>query len=304
MDSKKLSEISERKKMFKYINIKYKLVAEQLGTCTEASIYHEHVLKKAQKEIKKANRMHKKATKAFEKFNGCDEISEIKEVVELQSIIRSYQECLGKKDPLPDNPEELIAYSKVCEEEFDAMVAEGQQQKATIFMKDENGWPRISTHMFLGNFKENAKIIANNSTLAKEKKMFKSKVSVQEMLTMDVKPIQPFVKPSEDIIKDDDGKPVICERPIRFERMGKTETAIALSEQLPIGTEYSVDFRVRGDSPFADNKFQIIKDLLECGKNCGLGQWRGSGGKGAYMYKIKEIKKSEIKQDPRFAGWN
>jgi hypothetical protein len=289
--------------MFRYVRVQYKLLTEQLGTCTEASIYHEHVLKKAQKEIKKANRLSKKVTKAYEKFAGSDEILEIKEIAELKGIIRSYQECLGKKDKLPDDVEELLAYSKECEEEFDSMVSEGQAQKATIFMKDEKGWPMVSTHMFLGNLKENAKIIANNDTSAKENKIFKSKVSVQEMLSLDIKPVSPFVKPSCDIIRKEDGSPDILERPIRFDRMGRTETAIALSEQLPAGTEYSVDFRIRANSPFAERNFQKMKDLLNCGKNLGIGQWRGSGGKGAFMFKFEEIKESDISMPKEYEGW-
>lgn len=289
---------------FVYVKLDVKLMVEQLGTATAASIYAVHVLKKAQKMIKKANKLSGKVSKAFQKYQGTDPISELKEVKELQGIIRSYQEALGKKDELPNDVEELLAYSKVCEEEYDALVAEGEEQKATIFLKDKDGWPMISTHMFLGNLKENLKIIVNNDTGPKENKLVKSKVAVQEMLALDVKPVEYFVRPSHDIMRAENGKPLICERPIKFERMGKTETAIALSEQLPAKTEYSVHLRIRKGCPAAADDFAMLRLLLDMGKNNGLGQWRGSGSRGQFRYKLTEVKEKTLPKDPDFDGWS
>lgn len=281
---------------FVYLNLELKLLSEQLGTCSAASVYAEHVLKTAQKEIKKANRLSGKVSKALQKYKGTDPIPEMKEVKELQGIIRSYQEVLGKAEELPNDIQELLDYSQRCEEEFEALVKEGKEQKPTIFMKDEDGWPMISTHMIVGNLKENAKIMANNDTAAsKEAKVFKSKVSVQEMLALDIKPVEYLIRPSNDIARDEDGKPAICERIIKFERMGKTETAIALSETVPPGTEYKVHLRVRANSPFASNDFALLRLLLDLGKNNGIGQWRGSGSKGQYMFKLTKLDKDPPK---------
>ena len=289
---------------FVYIKVQYKLTSEQLGTATAASIYAEHVLKTAQKQIKKANKLSGKVAKAYQKYKGSDPISELKEVKELQGIIRSYQEVLGKKDELPNEVEALLDYSKTCEEEFDALVAEGKIHKPTIFLKDEKGYPMISTHMFLGNFKENLKIIVNGDQGPKESKLVKSKVAVQEMLTLDIKPVEHFVSPSKGLMRNEDGEISISERPIRFERMGKTETAIALSEQLPIGTEYLVHFRVRAGSALVNKNFELLHVLLDMGKNNGLGQWRGSGGKGQYVYKLEVVDEKELPKVSGFEGWN
>jgi len=288
---------------FIYVLLRIKLTNEQLGTCTAASIYAEHVLKTAQKQIKKANKLSGKVSKALQKYKGTDPIPDMKEVKELQGIIRSYQEVLGKADELPNEVEALLEYSRQCEEEFDLLVKEGKEQKPTIFMKDTDGWPMISTHMILGNFKENAKIIANNDTSPKESKIFKSKVAVQEMFALDVKPIEYFIRPSEDIAREANGSPKICERPIKFERMGKTETAIALSEIVPAKSEYTVHLRVRAGSPIADNDCALLRMLLDYGKSNGLGQWRGSGLKGQYRYTLVKLDK-EPPVDKDFEGWD
>lgn len=289
---------------FVYLNCQYKLTSVQLGTATVASIYAEHVLKTAQKQIKKANKLSGKVAKAYQKYKGTDPISELKEVKELQGIIRSYQEVLGWKEELPNEIEALLEYSKTCEEKFDELVAEGSVPKPTIFLKGEDGLPMISTHMFLGNFKENLKIIVNGDTGPKENKLVKSKVAVQEMLALDIKPVEHFITPSKDIMRDEKGDAITCERTIRFDRMGKTETAIANSEQLPIGTILEVHFRVRAGSVITNNNFELLHLLLDMGKNNGLGQWRGSGSKGQYVYKLTVVDEKDIPKDPEVVGWN
>lgn len=297
--------VYEKGSTFVYARLNLKLMSEQLGTCTVASIYDEHIIKQAQKQIKNANRLSGKVAKALLKYKGTEQISEMKELKELQGIVRNYQEVLGKAEDLPNKVDDLLEYAKKLEKEFDKLVKEGKEQKPTIFMKDEDGHPMISTHMFLGNFKENAKTEANNSNLHKDLKLFKSKVSIQEMLAVDVKFVEYFVRPSKDIVKDEKGKAEICERPIKFEQVGKTVTAIALSEKLPAKTEYEVHLRVRANSPFATNDFSLLRYLLDLGKNNGLGQWRGSGAKGQFMYKLEKLSRKELpKSDPDFDGWD
>lgn len=276
---------------FTYYKLNLKLASEQLGTCTEVSIYNEHVLQKAKKSIAEANRLAGKVTKALAKFAKQEMIGEIKELEELKGIIRKYHEVLGRSDTIPDKVDEILAYSQGLQEEFDALVKSGEERKSTIFMRGEDGHPVISSHMILGNLKENLRIIVNNSSEPEDKKKarvrFKSQVA--EIGALDVKVVEAFIRPSNDIVRGNDGKPTLLERPIRFERMGKVQTAIALSEYLPVGTEYECHLRVRTDSPFNDNDAQLLKQLLDMGKNNGLGQWRGSGSKGQFFYKIEKV---------------
>lgn len=285
--------------MFDYYKLSLKLLTDQLGTCTKASIYDEHILKKAQKMIKEANRQGAKVRKALEKYKG-EAISPTKELEELKGIIRRYEELLGKKSELPDEADELLDHAKTLEEEFDELAANREQRQATVFMRTADGKIQVSTHMILGNLKENAKISTNNSTEGSPTKLFKSKVSVQESLSLDVKPVEEFMYPNGDISRDEKGQPKLLERPIRFERMGHTETAIALSEVLPAGTEYSpVHLRVRKGSVVTED---VLRQLLDLGKNNGLGQWRGSGHKGSYCFKLEKVDAVPTNQVPD--GWS
>lgn len=277
--------------MFEYYELQLKLITPMLGTCAEASIYDEHLLKKHKKNIKKANSLEAKITKAIEKYVGT-EISENKEIQELKGIIRGYMEIVGESVELPDNTEELLAIAKEFEERVNDLVAKGESLKSTIFMRDVDGWPMISSHMILGNIKENLKIITNNG----DKSILKTKVSVSEVLALDVKPVEQFIRPSQDIIRDALENPEIDERPIRFnDNFGKVVTAISRAEQLPKGTIFTCTLRVRKGSPMNE---VALNRLFNLGKNQGLGQWRGSGNKGAYKYKLKKLKDFIEPADP------
>jgi len=280
--------------MFVYKKLNYKFLTEVLGTCTEVELYNEHILKKAQKEISKANKLQNKIVKSLEKYKGV-EISNQKEFEELKAILRAYQERVGKRDPIPDALEDLLTYAKEVNEEYESLLEKGETQKFTVFMRDAEGRAILSTHMFIGNFKANLKSLINNS----EKGSFaiNSKVSAGEVMSTDVKVVEDFVRPSLDIVRNDKGEPRLLERPIRFELMGKTQTAIAMSEYIPAGAEVTFTLRIRKGSPFLG----VLPELLKMGRNNGIGQWRGSGKKGIFMYKIEdcEAPKHEWEND----GW-
>jgi hypothetical protein len=266
---------------FVYFKVQLKLISEMLGTCSEASIWDEHVIQKAKKEIRIANSLSKKLTKQAQKYKG-PEISEDKHAEELKGILRRFYSLTGEPQEIPNDLEALLECAKEAEALFNEKVAAGEARKATVFMVDQSGYPMVSTHMILGNLKENLKIMVNSG----DKGIMPSKVSVGEALALDVKPVDHFMRPSMDIMKDQQGNRILCERPIRFERMGKTETAIASSEMLPIGTIFEVVLRVRQGSRLTK---EALETLLDMGKSNGLGAWRGSGNKGAYVYKIEEL---------------
>lgn len=268
-------------KLFVFKKVSYLFITNLLGTCTEAELYYEHVLKKAQKEIAKANKIQGKIAKSLEKYKGVS-ISQDKEASELKGILRTVQEKIGRKDPLPDSIEELLVVAKDLNEEYEELVAKGDDQKSTVFMRDESGHAILSTHMIIGNFKANLKSIVNNSE--KGSSAIKYKTTVSEIMSTDVKVVEDFVKPTKDILRHENGKADLLERPINFERMGKTQTAIALSEQIPAGASIEFTLRIRAGSPF----LEVLPELLEMGKLQGLGQWRGSGKKGLFVYKIED----------------
>lgn len=295
---------------YDYYKLQLKLVNPMLGTGTEISIYHEHVLQKAKKEIEKANRLAGKLTKSVEKYRGA-EISESKELQELQGLLRAYCALVGKQVEIPDNIDGILSIAGDLQEDLEESLKHGDIVRATVFHKNSDNLPMISTHMILGNFKENLKIMVNGG----DKSLIKSKVAVSEALALDVKFVENFMIPDRDILRgnqvdadrlppsgrgkwiaDQSGR-IILERPIKFERMGKVETAIAMSEVLPAGTEMECTVRVRKGSVLNQEALEI---LLDMGKNNGLGSWRGSGNMGAYLYKIEALPEYvETRED----GW-
>jgi hypothetical protein len=281
---------------FIYFFLEIKLLREMLGTCCEPSIYTTHVLRQARIAIREANALSKKITKALDKFLGTEQISEMKEIAELQGAIRRYQELLGRKDEVPNEIEALLEYAKELQSDFDDLIDEGKQIKATFFMRSKDGKPMVSTHMIVGNLKENLRIITNNTTLPVEQKAAPSKVSVGEMLALDVKPVEEFMFPDHDVDRNPDGTPRVLVRPLKFDRKGVTTTALSASEVLPVGTEMRCNVRVRIDSPMVE----VLQKLFDLGKSNGLGAWRGSGSKGQYCYRFTQIDKDPT---PIPEGW-
>jgi hypothetical protein len=289
----KEQENTDFKSNFEYYKLQLKLTSEQLGTCTEASLYEQHILKKSQKMITEAHRLANRAKKAYEKYLGVD-LPPQKEIQELQGVMRRYQEVLGKKEEIPSGAEELFEYIEKLKEEYDEKVALGEELKATCFMRSPSGHSCISTHMLLGNLKANCKTIVN----AGDKSNLTSKVSVQEIMSLDVKPVEKFVEPSLDILRLPDGRPKLCERSVRFDHMGKQVVALIQSEIIPEGAEYTMHLRVRKNSPMTE---AFLWKLLDLGKNTGLGQWRGSGSKGQFVFRLEKL--TDYKENiPE--GWN
>lgn len=264
-----------------YYKLHLKLLTEMLGTCTEASIYNQHILKKSQKMIEEAHRLANKAKKAYEKYKGT-ELPPEKEVQELQAVVRRYQEVIGKKEEVPGDADALFDYIEKIKLEFEEKVSQGEESRATCFMRDPKGHVCISTHMILGNLKEIARTLVNNG----DKSVIKSKVSLNEVMAVDIKPVERFIRPNMDIERHQDGRPKLFERPIRFERMGKQEVSIVLSEVLPAEAEFTVHLRVRKETPVNED---FLRKLFDMGKNIGLGQWRGSGGYGAYKFHLEQV---------------
>lgn len=303
---KKAAEAAEKKAAaikepnWDYYDVAFKLRTPMLATCTEASIMATHVLKKAQKEIKKANKMTGQITKIAEQWRGA-EFTDDKLVLELQGIITHFAELSGQQiEDFPKDKDELLQLAQEVEENYRNILTKSEQ-KANVFMKTEKKdggvWPIISSHMVLGNLKANAKVITNSG----DKCIFPSKVSIGESLSLDVKAIESFMVPSEDVDRHPNGDIILYERPIRFNRMGKEETAIAITEQLPINTEFGCTLRVRRKSVITED---ALRKLFDLGKNQGFGAWRGSGNMGSYSFKLKKLTKFTEPVIEGHEGWD
>lgn len=299
-------------KMFNYYKVEFKLTAPMLGTATQTSIYYQHIITKAQKEIEKANKLGDKITKALAKFKGTEPITPEKELAEMQSVLRTFCALVGKSLTVPNNINDILEMSKVLEDEFRESIKTLDTVDATVFLRGEDGLPIISTHMILGNIKANVKTITASGGGALSD-LLKSKTAVAETLALDVKFVEDFMKTSNDIVRVVDGKVeyngitqtvknnddlppaprgrhimdksgrVLLERPL----VKWDGTTIACSEQLSAGTTFGCTIRVREGSVFDDET--VLRQLFELGKSQGFGAWRGSGTMGSYKYKLESL---------------
>jgi hypothetical protein len=280
-EAKKLEDLK-----WKYYLVEYKVFTELVSTCSSGSIWSAHILAKAKKEISKINKLAERVQKLGIKH----EISQSKEVLELQAILRGYQELIGRMDSLPSTLAELVALAKELDEEFQEEYSGAG--RPTIFMKDTTGMPILSSHMVLGNLKE---ILRDFKESEQHHFINSSKIGCDRMMAVDIKPVERFLllykdakyETRIDIDRNEDGTPKISERPLRYNDKGIEKSCIAMSETIQANLFLKTTFRCRNGSNIAEQ--ENIERILECGKNLGLGAWRGSGNRGAYRYKITPL---------------
>ena len=118
---------------FDFYKLSIKLLTDKWMLWSRYLIADEHILKKAQKMIKEANKQSAKLLKAYEKYKGSEEIDPAKELAELQGIIRRYEELVGKKTDLPNDAPALLKYAAALEAEFDEKAQNGAERQATVF---------------------------------------------------------------------------------------------------------------------------------------------------------------------------
>lgn len=274
---------------FVYLGLKITLIRDMFGTMPKGSIQAAHVLKQQKDMIKQLNKLAAKIAKTRKNTPTAPELSETKEVAELQGVIRRYQELVGEMNEMPSTVDELVELAKDLEAKAAAEFDTKGRSAATCFLRDKDGWPMISSHMIVGNLKENFRnaFTAVPEDVRKETVgVVKYKSDIASMMALEVKPVEEFLRASKDLIKDEKGEPVIFERPLR---MDNGQTAIAASEALPVGTQFSCTLRVRAASPLVANKCAILHYLFALGRNNGLGAWRGSGGKGQFTYELMKL---------------
>ena len=281
-------------KAFSYYELQLRLRQPMLGTNASCDIMAEHVINKSREQIALANRSTKKISKSLKKYVGPD-IGQEKEIEELKGILRAQQELLNVKEEIPEQLEAIMAYSDDLQQRLDNHFEDTELHKSTVFLRDESGNPAISSHMILGNIKSILSTIINSGN----KDIFKSKVQLGESMAMDLKFVETLLVASQDILKDPVSKERILNiRPIRFQRMGQTISALAASEQLPAGTQFTTTLRVRSDSPINDQ--EVLEFIFSHGKNLGLGAWRNSNMYGTYDFKLKLLENyTETLED----GW-
>jgi hypothetical protein len=95
-----------------------------------------------------------------------------------------------------------------------------------------------------------------------------------------------FISPRQIEIRIPQGAEIgFCERPLRAMTAQGARTALARSEELPVGTSFECVIEVYEDSPISEN---MLRDLLSYGARKGIGQWR-NGSHGRFEFTLEKI---------------
>ena len=257
--------------MFKKYEVKLVLTREMLGTNPiTPDIHAEHIIAKARKIMTGADSSNKK----LDKFIDAMPISNEKEASERAGIIRVIEERNGG----PLAPEQLEALKETVED-LDS-------RGVTVFFRNESGRPTIGSHMIKGYLKAAGESICGTKT-KKAGTMLQSKAFTDSTINQHLSIVEEFIEFDKDIDREVDGAPKYCVRPLRAETMQGPRVSIAKSEVVKAGATLKFTVVVMEGSPLTE---EILSDLFSVGEyGEGLGQWRGSGGKGKFTYDMHAV---------------
>ncbi len=160
------------------------------------------------------------------------------------------------------------------EEEIEMIGVDAVAEKGiTVFYKKEDGTPCLRAHQIKGFFKSAAEKINKNKKSKYYLTAYKKKLDQGLFIFPTNIPLW-LPEPLD-----------YCQRSLRAQTAQGDRTALACSEAAPAGTK--VEFGIKCDT---DDIAKRIEAYLACGGDVGIGQWRGSGGKGRFEYKILEEK--------------
>ena len=190
-----------------------------------------------------------------------------------------YVDYIGSKSP----------DASTIEEEVAALGVDGVAEKGmTGFLRDENGNPILLDYQIKGFFKDACSMLnrlAKKETVVDAKtgksKTVKSGSNESSKLKAYKKEIDGliFVNPRK-IALHYDGEIGICQRPLRAQTAQGERIALAMSEELPVGT--TCEFEVVCLDP---EHIKAVKEWLDYGALRGIGQWRNAS-HGRFTYEI------------------
>ena len=253
------------------------LTRDMLGTNPMTpDIHAEHVIAKSRKIIAGTDASNKKLDKYIDALPITDE----KENAEIEGIIRTLEERLGRKF----NDEErstMIATKLISLRET---VEELDSKGITVFFRDENGKPCIGDHMIKGFMKAAGEAICKTNS-KKNGTILHSAAYTDSLINQHVAIDEQFITFTEDIKRDGDGSPSYLSRSLRAMTMQGPRVSIAKSEVVPAGAQLSFTLNVMRGSQIDKN---VLEQLFSYGQISGLGQWR-NGGNGKFKYEITEM---------------
>jgi hypothetical protein len=274
-------------KLKKY-EVKIKLLTEMLGTNPlSPDVLDAFIIEKQRKLILEKS----KINQALNKYADAELISTDRSEEEVKKLLKTVEEVVGtsltkEEVTMLFNGDERL---KKLRDSLDGF----EERGATVFFRDENGKPCIGNHMIKGFLKAAGEAFSR----ALEKKsgtMLHSNSYTSSIINQHLTISPNFITASKDINRHPDKKPKYLQRSLRVNTAQGPRVTLAKSEVLPEGTEFSFVVKVIDGSPFTG---EILEQLLSYGELSGLGQWRGSGGKG--QFKVLSVKDADKKKDKK-----
>lgn len=178
------------------------------------------------------------------------------------------EEVLGTAAADPEIHAKFIA-SKAddapsLEEEVAALGAEAvEEEKMTVFPRDEDGDPMIWDYQVKGFFKDACGVLRKVSGTACSKvKAYKKEID--GLL---------FVEPRQiKIVMPEGGEVGNCQRPLRAQTAQGERIALSSSETVPAGSFIDLEITI-----LKDDLEDMVQECLAYGKLRGMMQWRNSG---------------------------
>lgn len=217
-------------------------------------------------------------------------------------VVKFIAPILGSQPTDKEIASKFIAKRKGLDQlprEDDELLPEALEKGTTVFYRTADGSPAFMNYQLLGFLKEAGRILSDRSMDVKGRRMPKNLRSKVAQLVSVSPRIIPIVMPNGQNWED---AMDILQRPLRAETAQGPRTALAMSEQLPEGCTITFGLEVidgkandpeeapvRGRKPAkADDLIdkEVLHEILSYGYMHGLGQWRGSGAYGNFIFEL------------------
>lgn len=253
------------------------LTRDMLGTNPMTpDIHAEHIIAKARKIMSGTDPKNKK----LDKFIDALPITDEKEKEEIEGILRTLEERMGRK--FNDEERKAMITSKLLSlrETVDELDSKG----ITVFFRDTEGKPCIGDHMIKGFMKAAGEAICKVNG-KKNGTVLHSAAYTDSLINQHVSLDEQFISFDKDIKRDAGGGPDYLSRSLRAMTMQGPRISIAKSEVIPAGSKLTFVLNVMKGSQIDGD---VLKQLLDYGQISGLGQWRNSGW-GRITHSIEEM---------------
>ena len=256
--------------MIKFNNYKLKirLLRSMLGTNpSNPNVMDTHILDRQRKLIAEKSNINK----AVNKYLDAKTISEEQGKAELEKLRLRIETVLG--EPLTDDEFNEMVEGKFKKfTDLKETLSELDEKGITCFFRDSKGWPVISSHMILGFMKAAADAYTKTQK-PKNGTVLRSSSYTCSIINQHVGMVEQFLPASQDVIKDEEGKPKYYQRSLRAMTAQGPRISLAKSEELAAGTEFEFTLKVLDGSALTEKH---IKTIFSYGQLKGLGQFRNS----------------------------